>query len=85
MFYLIYMKQTNLDTGSIGMICLLAITLHAGVEKNCSSMTDCGKKDEAKSLGDECVKLAPNDCQTLQSKGMSDSVHPLVAGGFYLG
>ncbi|KAG1358779.1 RNA demethylase ALKBH10B [Cocos nucifera] len=45
-----------------------------GVEKNCSSMTDCGKKDEAKSLGDECVKLAPNDCQTLQSKENCNSV-----------
>ncbi|XP_073101234.1 RNA demethylase ALKBH10B-like [Elaeis guineensis] len=44
------------------------------VETNCSSMTDCGKKDEEKSLGDVCVKLAPNDCQTLQSKENCNSM-----------
>ncbi|XP_073100601.1 RNA demethylase ALKBH10B-like, partial [Elaeis guineensis] len=44
------------------------------VETNCSSMTDCGKKDEEKSLGEVCVKLAPNDCQTLQSKENCNSM-----------
>ncbi|XP_008789249.2 RNA demethylase ALKBH10B-like [Phoenix dactylifera] len=53
------------------------VAAEEGLEKNCSSMTDCQKKDGEKSLGDECVKLAPavpNDCQTLQTKENCNSM-----------